>query len=72
MQLQEGIPYSASFALCRYLSPTPLGEYIAVIPCARTHIDSLIYEGIPHATSKDDYYQGYLIPKGSLVLGNIW
>ncbi|KAI3611320.1 cytochrome p450 [Moniliophthora roreri] len=24
----------------------------------------------PHVTSQDDYYKGYLIPKGSVVLGN--
>ncbi|VDC05155.1 unnamed protein product [Peniophora sp. CBMAI 1063] len=27
---------------------------------------------IPHATMQDDVYQGYLIPKGSLVIPNIW
>ncbi|KAH7921033.1 cytochrome P450 [Leucogyrophana mollusca] len=28
--------------------------------------------GIPHATSSDDVYDGYFIPKGSLVIINIW
>ncbi|KAL4908215.1 hypothetical protein BDW74DRAFT_188399 [Aspergillus multicolor] len=28
--------------------------------------------GIPHATSQDDFYEGYLIPKGSLIMPNIW
>ncbi|KAJ2918173.1 hypothetical protein MD484_g2276, partial [Candolleomyces efflorescens] len=27
---------------------------------------------IPHKTSEDDYYDGYFIPKGTLVLGNAW
>lgn len=27
---------------------------------------------IPHATMQDDVYQGYLIPKGSLVIPNVW
>ncbi|KAJ7244880.1 cytochrome P450 [Mycena rebaudengoi] len=27
---------------------------------------------IPHATTEDDVYEGYFIPKGSTVLGNIW
>ncbi|KAF9255675.1 putative CyP450 monooxygenase [Marasmius fiardii PR-910] len=26
----------------------------------------------PHATTKDDDYNGYLIPKGSIALANIW
>ncbi|CCM07189.1 uncharacterized protein FIBRA_09530 [Fibroporia radiculosa] len=28
--------------------------------------------GMPHQTDEDDVYQGYLIPKGSTVIGNIW
>ncbi|KAG1807773.1 CyP450 monooxygenase [Suillus subaureus] len=28
--------------------------------------------GIPHATSSDDVFGGYFIPKGSLILPNIW
>ncbi|KAJ6585088.1 cytochrome P450 [Mycena capillaripes] len=28
--------------------------------------------GVPHATSEDDVYKGYFIPKGTIVLSNIW
>ncbi|KAJ2917332.1 hypothetical protein MD484_g3042, partial [Candolleomyces efflorescens] len=28
--------------------------------------------GVPHATSEDDIYEGYFIPKGTVVFGNIW
>lgn len=28
--------------------------------------------GIPHAAVNDDVYEGYLIPKGITILGNIW
>ncbi|KAF9553641.1 cytochrome P450 [Agrocybe pediades] len=28
--------------------------------------------GVPHATSEDDHYKGYLIPKGASVFANIW
>ncbi|KAF4621053.1 hypothetical protein D9613_001191 [Agrocybe pediades] len=27
---------------------------------------------VPHAVSEDDYYKGYFIPKGAVVLANIW
>src|SRR2546423_9232207 len=28
--------------------------------------------GIPHMTTKDDVYENYFIPKGTLLLANIW
>jgi cytochrome P450 len=28
--------------------------------------------GTPHANTEDDYYNGYFIPKGSTILGNLW
>jgi cytochrome P450 len=28
--------------------------------------------GLPHAVLKDDVYEGYFIPKGTTVIGNIW
>ncbi|CAE6466013.1 unnamed protein product [Rhizoctonia solani] len=28
--------------------------------------------GVPHAVSEDDFYRGFLIPKGAIVIGNVW
>ncbi|KAH9478084.1 Cytochrome P450 monooxygenase 208 [Psilocybe cubensis] len=28
--------------------------------------------GVPHCSIEDDFYDGYFIPKGSTLLGNIW
>ncbi|KAF9445128.1 cytochrome P450 [Macrolepiota fuliginosa MF-IS2] len=28
--------------------------------------------GIPHSNDEDDIYEGYFIPKGSTIIGNIW
>jgi cytochrome P450 len=28
--------------------------------------------GLFHAVNKDDYYEGYLIPKGSMIVPNVW
>ncbi|KAG9088142.1 hypothetical protein FRC06_002218, partial [Ceratobasidium sp. 370] len=46
------------------------------------YVDRLVHEvlrwrptiptGIPHACSQDDVYRGYRIPKGTIVVGNIW
>ena len=30
------------------------------------------FEAIPHMTTNDDEYDGYYIPKGTVVLGNGW
>ncbi|KAH9957215.1 cytochrome P450 [Russula dissimulans] len=27
---------------------------------------------IPHATTKDDVYEGFFIPKGAVIIGNVW
>lgn len=31
-----------------------------------------ILGGVPHATTSDDIYKGYLIPKGAGVMNNVW
>lgn len=28
--------------------------------------------GIPHAPTEDDFYKGYFIPKGAIVIANAW
>jgi cytochrome P450 len=28
--------------------------------------------GLPHRLVEDDIYEGYLLPKGSIVIANIW
>lgn len=28
--------------------------------------------GLPHVTTEDDMYLGYFIPKGAMLLANIW
>lgn len=28
--------------------------------------------GIPHATSEEDTYMGYRIPKGAIIVPNVW
>ncbi|KAF9476359.1 cytochrome P450 [Pholiota conissans] len=31
-----------------------------------------LHLGAPHELTEDDYYKGYFIPKGTMVMGNIW
>jgi hypothetical protein len=31
-----------------------------------------ISEGVPHTSTDDDEYNGYHIPKGTILIGNAW
>ena len=31
-----------------------------------------VFKGVPHCTDEDDVWNGYFIPKGTTVFGNIW
>lgn len=33
---------------------------------------SVVPAGVPHRSMEDDEYRGYFIPKGSIVIANIW
>ncbi len=51
----------------RWQPVTPLGEdQSPLLPP-----DSNVI-GIPHALSEEDVFNGYAIPKGSLVISNVW
>ncbi|KIJ19360.1 hypothetical protein PAXINDRAFT_7844 [Paxillus involutus ATCC 200175] len=49
---------------------------------ALPYVDALLREtlrchpvaplGLPHATTEDDVYQGYYIPKGATIMANLW
>ena len=54
----------------RWHPPLPLGTFHC---CTRLqYILILIFIGLPHVARKSDYYEGYYIPKGALVIGNVW
>jgi cytochrome P450 len=46
------------------------------------YVDAIVHEvfrwnpitplGVPHVARQDDYYNGHLIPKGTMVFGNIY
>ena len=53
----------------RWHVPAPLGAFL---------LSSVLFliltgsEAIPHMATNDDEYDGYYIPKGTVVLGNAW
>ena len=56
--------------LFRWQPVVPMG----ILPTSfRLHAgtDLFLITGLPHATTVDDEYNGYFIPKNSIVMGNI-
>ena len=49
-----------------------------VAPLGRRFVDIIVAtiltssEGIPHMSTNDDEYNGFYIPKGTVVIGNAW
>ena len=42
---------------------------IIIITIILTNLNS---EGVPHMSTNDDEYNGYYIPKGTVMIGNAW
>ena len=48
----------------------PVGRPFVIIIIVGTILTSS--EGLPHMSTIDDEYNGFYIPKGSMMIGNIW
>jgi cytochrome P450 len=80
MTLYPEVQALAQEELDRVIGPDRLPEYsdrpnlpyinALVLEVLRWH--TVIPNGFPHVVMKDDVHDGYFIPKGSLVLSNIW
>ena len=55
--------------LSRWNSAAPLGKRFVIIIIATILTSS---EGFPHLSTMDDEYNGFYIPKGSIMIGNTW
>ena len=53
----------------RWHTPAPLGAFLSLCVLCTILTGS---EAIPHMATNDDEYDGYYIPKGTVVLGNAW
>jgi Cytochrome P450 len=47
----------------------PLGRPFVIIIVTTITTNS---EGVPHMSTMDDEYNGFYIPKGTIVIGNAW
>ncbi|KAF5381245.1 hypothetical protein D9757_007868 [Collybiopsis confluens] len=56
----------------RYQPVTPLGQLLSLLNPLLTGLIGGIPAAIPHALTQDDVYEGYFIPKGSVIIPNVW
>ncbi|KAJ3571117.1 hypothetical protein NP233_g3953 [Leucocoprinus birnbaumii] len=56
----------------RWQLVTPLGENIDIILDVRNPLIFRLSVGVPHKASEADEYDGYYIPKDTIVIGNSW
>lgn len=74
MQTRPKLPYlEAVFKEVLRIHPvTPLGSLLfALCPCYDERPDQAI-SGFPHASSEDDILNGYVVPKATVIMVNVW
>jgi len=73
---QSDLPYITAVMkeVLRWQPVTPIGT-----PCTLDlswqyidQYDVVFGPGIPHLASEDDVFEGYHIPKGAIVISNVW
>lgn len=69
---REALPYVHAVA-------KELMRWYTVAPLCMPHVTPLVFDtysllsiALSHATAEDDEYEGYFIPKGTIVIPNSW
>jgi cytochrome P450 len=55
----------------RWHTVAPTGEEYPLLPISDANFSS-DHAAIPHRVVQDDIHKGYFLPKGTLVIPNIW
>lgn len=65
------LPYVMALVteVLRWNSVAPTGTLSAPF---HSHLNSLVSLGVPHTAMEDGIISGYLIPKGSIIITNLW
>ncbi len=71
---RERLPYINALVLevTRWHNVGPTGQYPIYIYFLTRILTTFWLLGIPHCVTEDFVQSGYFIPKGSLILANIW
>lgn len=69
----DELPYTQAVVkeLLRWAPSVPLGEQPNSISPARCS-DEGLSPALPHRLIRDDVYEGYMLPGGSILFGNVW
>jgi hypothetical protein len=69
----HSLPYVTAIALevLRWSVAVPNGIYPLSI-CVSEGLTRTYFAGVPHYVHTDDIYNGYLIPRQSMVIANSW
>ena len=61
--------YALMLEIFRWIPVAPMGEPDTPVRCMESYLCMI---GFPHQLIEDDFHAGYFLPKGTLVLVNIW
>ena len=71
---EGSMPYLAAIIkeTIRWSPVAPLGRWCPRLGSAVTDLSHPQIKGLFHSVKQDDIYEGYLIPKGTQIIANIW
>lgn len=67
---RDHLPYIQAVTLeaLRWHSVVPTSRFCHFV----LDVSLTFFEGVPHRVTEDNVFNGYFIPKGALVLSNLW
>lgn len=68
----DSLPYIQAIVLEALRWNPVIPEGMSALVLVSENLAERLSSALPHCTTEDDVYEGYFIPKGSVVVGNSW